>query len=83
MINYQDESQILKSKISSQNSLCGSFANIDDLTLTISKTTEDFLNNNNSNKNLNNMNNKISNKEFFQFSKGGFVYSLIYCLIIY
>ena len=60
MINYQDESQILKSKISSQNSLCGSFANIDDLTLTISKTTEDFLNNNNSNKNLNNMNNKIS-----------------------
>ena len=49
MINYQDESQILKSKISSQNSLCGSFANIDDLTLTISKTTEDFLNNNNSN----------------------------------
>ena len=60
MINYQDESQILKSKISSQNSLCGSFANIDDLTLTISKTTEDFLNNNNSNKKLNNLNNKIS-----------------------
>ena len=46
-INYPDESQILKSKISGQTSLCGSFTNIDDLSLTISKATEDFINNNN------------------------------------
>ena len=50
-INYPDESQILKSKISGQSSFCGSFTNIDDLTLTISKTTEDFINNNSNNLN--------------------------------
>ena len=55
-INYPDESQILKSKISGQSSLCGSFTNIDDLTLTISKTTEDFINNNSININKNNIN---------------------------
>lgn len=48
-INYPDESQILKSKISGQSSLCCSLNNLDDLTLTISKTTEDFINNNSNN----------------------------------
>ena len=45
-INYPDESQLIKSKISGQSSLYGSFGNIDDLTLTISKATDDFINNN-------------------------------------
>ena len=48
-INYPDESQMIKSKISGQSSLCGSFGNIDDLTLTISKATDDFINNNTNN----------------------------------
>ena len=43
-INYPDESQLIKSKISGQSSLYGSFGNIDDLTLTISKATDDFKN---------------------------------------
>ena len=64
-VNYPDESQILKSKTSGQTSLCGSFTNIDDLTLTISKTTEDFINNNN---NQNNINNKNINKSNLNYS---------------
>ena len=52
-VNYPEESQILKSKISEQASLIGSLTNNEDVTLTISKTTEDFLNNN---KSLNNNN---------------------------
>ena len=54
-INYPDESQILKSKISGQSSLCASLTNIEDLTLTISKTTEDFINNNSININKKNI----------------------------
>ena len=53
-INYPEESQVSKSKISNQNSLNGSFGNIDDLTLTISKTTEDFIGNHNKQININN-----------------------------
>jgi len=64
-VNYPDESQMLKSKTSGQTSLCGSFTNIDDLTLTISKTTEDFINNNN---NQNNINNKNINKSNLNYS---------------
>ena len=61
IVNYPDESQITKSKISGQTSLCGSLTNIDDLNLTISKTTEDFINNNNNNQiNLNYNNNNIN-----------------------
>ena len=63
-VNYPEESQILKSKISEQASLIGSLTNNEDVTLTISKTTEDFLNNNKSlNNNNYNKNNLINTNE--------------------
>ena len=40
--NYADESQTSKSKISGQQSLYGSLANFDDLTLTPSKAADDY-----------------------------------------
>ena len=43
-INYPDESQMIKSKINRQSFVYGHFNNIDDLTLTISKATDDFKN---------------------------------------
>ena len=39
-LNYINESQTSKSRVSGQMSLCGSLANFDDLTLTISKADE-------------------------------------------
>ena len=57
-LNYINESQTSKSRVSGQMSLCGSLANFDDLTLTISKA-DDFtpshkntflINQNNNNK---------------------------------
>ena len=59
-LNYVNESETSKSRVSGQMSLCGSLANFDDLTLTISKL-DDFtpshknvikINPNNINKNL-------------------------------
>ena len=64
-LNYINESQTSKSKVSDQKSLSGSLANFDDLTLTISKLADDytpshkntFIKNNNNN----NLDNKIEN----------------------
>ena len=39
-LNYINESQASKSRVSGQMSLCGSLANFDDLTLTISKVDD-------------------------------------------
>ena len=64
-LNYINESETSKSRVSDQKSLYGSLANFDDLTLTISKLADDFtpthknvfLKNNNNN----NLDNKIEN----------------------
>ncbi len=46
--------------MSFQTSLYGSFTNIDDLTLTISKATDGYIKNKNNNKKINNINKKNS-----------------------
>ena len=64
-LNYINESQTSKSRVSDQKSLSGSLANFHDLTLTISKLADDytpshkntFIKNNNNN----NLDNKIEN----------------------
>ena len=66
-LNYINESQTSKSRVSGQMSLSGSLANFDDLTLTISKAADEFtpchknnflVNNNDKDKKLENTNEK-------------------------
>ena len=66
-LNYINESQTSKSRVSGQMSLSGSLANFDDFTLTISKAADDFtpchknnflVNNNDKDKKLENTNEK-------------------------
>ena len=71
-LNYINESQTSKSRVSGQMSLNGSLANFDDLTLTVSKLADEYtpshkstflinknnINNNNIDKKLDNTNEK-------------------------
>ena len=63
-LNYINESQTSKSRVSGQMSLNGSLANFDDLTLTISKLTDEYTPSHKSTYiiNKNNINNNIDKK---------------------
>ena len=61
-LNYINESQTSKSRVSDQKSLSGSLANFDDLTLTISKLVDDYTPSHKNTFIMNNNNNNLDNK---------------------